>query len=313
MAEKKSVFSSAISAILNKVFGKGKKPESKKPGQPNQGTRFSQTPSFPERPEKEIAEAENGVRQAKKKYKNRKISAKKYHRRVSAFKYSIKKLRKKKAQLEKHAGIREKEAQENEKKETISHEHVKEIEKHVRGFIKKYDISLEEIEKDVEKLDKEKILRDFHKLIGVLEIAREAKRIDAESRETPAKPIVEKKGKKATPKATVAAKKNKQSLQAIAKEIQKYKIVTDFDRLLNMVQEKGSVNSDQAMKELGIKEDDFVELVEILEKNGLVKVIYPPIGKMRIEAAGGNAAKSKEKKGVAQLINNIKQKKEAKR
>lgn len=57
------------------------------------------------------------------------------------------------------------------------------------------------------------------------------------------------------------------------------KVETSLDKIVQMVNEKGSVSISEISKSLGIKEEQVEEWSAILEEHGLVKISYPPIGK----------------------------------
>ncbi len=68
-------------------------------------------------------------------------------------------------------------------------------------------------------------------------------------------------------------------------------LVTDFDRLLGLVQKKGKIGADSAARELGIGKDSVLACASVLESQGLVSVFYPAIGSPII------SARSAEKEG----------------
>ncbi len=66
------------------------------------------------------------------------------------------------------------------------------------------------------------------------------------------------------------------------KEIQEKKIVTDFDKLLSLVKEKGKINEKTAVKTLNLTLERIKECCTVLEKNNLVLIEYPVFGGIKI-------------------------------
>ncbi len=165
----------------------------------------------------------------------------------------------------------------------VTHERVEEIEKYVGDLLKKYKISKEEVEKEFGTLDKNRIIQDFDKLINLIELEKEAKKMEAKEIAAPPKteiPFISRK---------------KEKIKAMAKEIKKYRIVTDFDGVLNYVRKKGKVNVTKARKELHMDKKRFKECCDVLEKSKLIKIEYPAIGRMKLLDI--NYKEEKKKKG----------------
>ena len=276
--------------------------------------------------ENAIDTAEHTIKQIKMDFLKKRLSEKEYKKLSSTYSSKLEKLKEKKRKLEKQARAPKKLGKGIAKKRVVDEEHFREIESHIGELLKKYNISIKEIEKDAGKLGKEKILMDFHKLINVIDILREVMEIESGLRAggvKPGMPVTSFNfpsgpnlsfnapggaGVEKSPALEVSTiyKQKKEKLVATAKEIKKYRIVTDFDRLLALVQEKGRISAKEAEDNLKISKEYFEELAEILEKNGLVKIFYPPIGDMSIVDI--QAKTKKEKPDIMQLLSRIRQK-----
>ncbi len=164
----------------------------------------------------------------------------------------------------------------------VTDERVAEIEEHIGELLKKYKIPTAGTER--ESLNKDRIIQDFDKLINLIELEKRAKKF---AEEKPAEtsrielPRVERK---------------KKEIKAIEKEIKKYRIVTDFDRVLSYVREKGKVSEGKARKELKMAKKQFKECRNILDKSGLIKIVYPPIGGVQLADVNYKGKKKKNKK-----------------
>jgi len=83
------------------------------------------------------------------------------------------------------------------------------------------------------------------------------------------------------------------SAEGIEKEIFQKKIVSDFDRLLELVKEKGTIKESDAIAFLGMKKERFDECCSVLEQSNLVKVEYPAFGDVILKDAGLVESKKK--------------------
>jgi len=174
----------------------------------------------------------------------------------------------------------------------VDEEKLKSIEEKVKDLAQKYNISKEEIEKDVQKLDTGKLLSNFDRLIGLLELEHKAHTLLKEA------PLE-------LDKAFVGDVK-KEEVKGIIKEIKKYRIVTDYDKILNYVNEKGVVKKRELIKELEIKDFMVKQCCETLESSGLIRMEYPPIGDTKIISI--SAEEEKKEKAKEEIVSETKEK-----
>ncbi|MBI4209890.1 MAG: hypothetical protein HY544_00060 [Candidatus Diapherotrites archaeon] len=71
----------------------------------------------------------------------------------------------------------------------------------------------------------------------------------------------------------------KENLKSIAEEAYKLRLVTDFDRVLNYIRERGKAGYTEISKNLGIPIEKVDECCSILEEEKQLEIIYPPIGR----------------------------------
>ncbi|MBI4044869.1 MAG: hypothetical protein HY392_04120, partial [Candidatus Diapherotrites archaeon] len=69
-------------------------------------------------------------------------------------------------------------------------------------------------------------------------------------------------------------------------EIQKHRILTDFDRIYDEVTEKKRVSAASLSKDLEIPKGRVEECAKILEEDHLVEIEYPPVGDEFLQVAG---------------------------
>ena len=139
---------------------------------------------------------------------------------------------------------------------TIDEGKLKELERHIRELMKTYNIPEEEIEKEIGGIRADHALEDAEKLIDLMELEHRAQGLEGIEHE----------------------EAKREEAKAVIKEIKKHRIVTDFDRILQLVNERGKIKINDALKELGIQPKRMDEVSEILEREGLVKIEYSAVG-----------------------------------
>ncbi len=77
-------------------------------------------------------------------------------------------------------------------------------------------------------------------------------------------------------------KNEREKIKTIVKEISKYRIITDLDRVLQTIKEKGIMGIAQLNQETGIEKQRLQDLVEILEGHKLAKIDYSAFGEEKI-------------------------------
>lgn len=130
------------------------------------------------------------------------------------------------------------------------------IEAEILTLLKKYQISDKELEYEISSMDAFKLLENFDELVDLVELEQQTKNILDEQK-------VESKIKK---------------IKSIVTEIKKHKIMTDFDKVLNQVRDYSKVEAGNLSKLLKIKRKRIMEIAEILEKEDLIEIKYPPVG-----------------------------------
>ncbi len=165
----------------------------------------------------------------------------------------------------------------------------------IAKLLREYKVPEYQIAAKIEALDSGRLVGDFHKLIGLIREQEEAKLAEM----IPAASGFE--------TATAITPRKKEEIVTSEKEIVKAKIETTFDRLLDLVKMRGSMELDDAAKELGLDKKQVKEYAEVLEQSNLLKMVYPPIGAMRLAYPGYLKWKEKQK------VDARKKQKEAKR
>jgi hypothetical protein len=157
-----------------------------------------------------------------------------------------------------------------------------EMEEKIYDLMKRRNIQESDIRKELEFISAQELMKKFDKILNAIEkkySEREPERI---------KDTVFEEGTYIT--------KEKKEIKGKIKEIREKKIVTDFDRLLQLVKEKGTVNEKEAAKKLNLTPERIKECYTILEKNDLVKLEFPVFGGVKIIAK--NQKTEKKTRGI---------------
>ena len=176
---------------------------------------------------------------------------------------------------------------------------LKGIEEKLETLMKRYNIPKEEIESKVEGLETAKIIDSFNKLISLLELEKKAEQ------------ELNKVYRIQTVTGFKESAKKVDEIKGIATELKKHRIVTDFDRVLNLVDEESRISVGSAAELLEIPKKRVEECAEILEKDKLVELSYPPIGDAFIQVIDYKGRKKlldkkkKEKTSAAAKLKSI--------
>jgi len=154
------------------------------------------------------------------------------------------------------------------------------LEKDVGKLMQKFNLSESEVEKRLLDIDASKAIESFDKLVSLIELEQKTQRLIQEQLEIERekKPRLDEKADFGRDFGSGIPERKKLEVKAVVEELVKHRIVTDFDKLLELVQSKGKIGYNQALKELKIPEAKLHECLAVLEENSLVRVDYPPIG-----------------------------------
>ncbi|MFH1255854.1 MAG: hypothetical protein V1494_01045 [Candidatus Diapherotrites archaeon] len=170
------------------------------------------------------------------------------------------------------------------KKFKIDEKKLRHLEKKVSALAKKHNVPEKEIQEHVKKIEAKKVILKAHELPNLEELEKRVLLASGLPAEAP-------KGLK-TIGAPAASKA--EEVKAIAVELKKHRIITDFDRVLSAVQGEGKTSVRVLNLELGIEKKTIDECCAILEESGLIEMRYPAIGSPMIEAAGFEAKRKEE-------------------
>lgn len=175
----------------------------------------------------------------------------------------------------------------------INESRLLEIEEKIDRLMKTYNVPQTEIERRIEDIDTTKVIDSFNKLINLIELEHKAKEIEA------SKPV-------GMPKAFTETAKEVEKIKGMAIELKKHRIVTDFDRIISLVNKRGKIKLGEIAKNLNISKKRAEECCNLLEEEGLVEIEYPAIGDVWVEVKDYKDMKKlfekkkikKEKKGL---------------
>ncbi|MDO8538141.1 MAG: hypothetical protein Q7S21_04605 [archaeon] len=171
----------------------------------------------------------------------------------------------------------------------IDNDRLQHIESKIDQLMKQYNISETEIKSEVERLDAGQLVKDFDKLINLIELEHKANSLVQQ-------PISYNPFDKTEQQLI-----KKQEVKSIIKEVQMHRIVTDLDRILSFVKENRTVSLKDINQKLNIDRKRITENAEILEKHGLIKIEYPPVGDMRLSDVSYTKPTMMDKKKKKQL------------
>lgn len=255
-------------------------------GEKNEST-FSQTEFIPN--EKEPAKTPQKENFSKKISQKPSTKAKKTTKQKLLKKNSQKPLTKQKFQLGKKSPVKTKKrwkktissAQVKQvwpktKDSHIRHEKVKQLEQKVSQLAAEHNVSNKEVEQATQ-IQTHQVIQQQSTLPHISETEQKVE------------------SAKKTGKAI-----GRHEILGLIEEIQKHRILTDFDRIYGEVTEKKRVSAAQISKDLEIPKFRVEECAKILEEDKLLEVDYPPVGDEFLQLPGYSeelkAEKEKQKK-----------------
>jgi predicted transcriptional regulator len=145
-------------------------------------------------------------------------------------------------------------------------EKLAELEQKMDSMLDRYHPNLLKINpKPLKKINQAELFHTMGNLLNLFELEHRAKQFDE-----PKKEVVE--------TVEPAGKPSREEIQAIAIELQKHRIITELDKIIELVKQRERVSMTELSKLLGMPRNAALERCELLEKNGLISIHYPPLG-----------------------------------
>ncbi len=163
-----------------------------------------------------------------------------------------------------------------------------ELEKKMDSLLKHYEIPKHEVESKRNPVHESKLLSNAQKLLTLLELEKKANELGGHGEETAPGELVE------TVEPT--RKQKEADVKAIAIELKRHRIITEFDKIVELVSASGKISIGELARRLGMKKETAAEWCQVLEKNGMVSIEYPPF-KDPIVHDIPSSADGKEKNG----------------
>ncbi len=173
----------------------------------------------------------------------------------------------------------------SDKLEGIEQDRIDRIDSKLNTIMNKYHVPESEVAERARGVNQGTVIESFSKLIGMIE-REEKKKMGPEI--------------KAAPIETVAPKeviREMARVNPVMKDVGSHRIVTDFDRVLEAVNNKGKASTGELAKAVKADKKRIEEVVKILEENGLVEVKYSAIGGARVFSKQIGAGKGGGKNG----------------
>ncbi len=150
----------------------------------------------------------------------------------------------------------------------INDKKLQELEGKVDALMEKYGIPEKEIEKKIWKISTSDVMESISRLANIIELEKKTRQSEKQAeRISTAIPVTESQ-----------ASKPLQEIVGIATEIQKHRLVTDFDKIVVFITEKGSAKFGEISKQLGIPREKVEECCKLLKDEGQIEVVYPAFG-----------------------------------
>ncbi|MBU0636370.1 hypothetical protein KKE06_05065, partial [Candidatus Micrarchaeota archaeon] len=149
----------------------------------------------------------------------------------------------------------------------VDPQQIKQLQSMIEELLQKNMLSRSEVEQNIRAIDANRVLEGFTKLVGLIQPATSSGtiRITPEKFEIPFSPM----------------KKSKKPV-GIEKELEKKELITDFDKILEIIRERGSIKLDELAKELKMDKRGVKEVVDILEESNLLIQEYSAFGPSHI-------------------------------
>ncbi len=164
----------------------------------------------------------------------------------------------------------------------VKNEELKKVEQKVSGLMNKYNIPESEISREIQKIDKGNLVEGMDKVIDLIEMEQKTHQMMQQ--------LLDKKGKaseggmvKGVAEAGMPKKPVKE-VKALALEVHKQRIITDFDRILEYVNENKKTGVTQLAKELNMEKQQVAEYAAILSDKHLLELKYPAFGELQLVA-----------------------------
>ncbi len=204
------------------------------------------------------------------------------------------------------------------------HEKLAAVEKRVSALAERHGISEKDILDRISKVHTKTALESAWRLSQATELER---KVNAKMAETASWSGTEKAGnsggllekimgtedagaKRDAEEREKAREKDTEEVSAIAHEAGMLRLVTDFDRVLDYIREKGRAGYAEISGELGIPMNKVDECCGILRDERQIEIFYPPFGRPYAQKIGFAPeatkaqlkAKTKEKEKVAEKV-----------
>lgn len=166
----------------------------------------------------------------------------------------------------------------------ISSEQLEQFEQRLSQLLEQRPVSREHVMQGIASIDSSRVIEGFTRLSEILEHELHGdRRITAEEEQLQMSDLV-------------SQKKDKKKMVGIEKTLEKKELITDFDKILEIVRQKGQIKLSELTVLLKMDKNAIKEACDILEENNLVHLEFPPIGEPRVVDI--NFEKQKNKKNV---------------
>ncbi len=145
----------------------------------------------------------------------------------------------------------------------VAPQQIQELQQKVRELLEQKMVTKSKMEENIRMVDANRLLDGFTKLLSLIELNEE-----------PEQPL--------EMPSTIGPQQKPEKFAGTERELEKKELITDFDKILEIVRERGTITLNELASELDIDKRLLKEAVDILEENNLVIQEYPAFGSPRI-------------------------------
>ncbi len=152
----------------------------------------------------------------------------------------------------------------NEKlKGKVDEEQLRKLTDNVQKLLEAHAIEKKQIEDKLETMDSSRLLESFMALVRLIE----AQNPKTETIRTVPEELRE-----------FTDNRKKTQVQVHQKELENKELVTDYDKILETVRKTGKISLEKLQKSISMDKKTTQEILQVLEKEDLIDISYPPFG-----------------------------------
>ncbi|MFH0714516.1 MAG: hypothetical protein V1847_01695, partial [Candidatus Diapherotrites archaeon] len=233
--------------------------------------------------DEQIAETKELMNSLETMYLKRQISEDAYKEKMLDYEQRLKELQfRKKNAPQASENMVERLIEKRAQEANVDQQKLKKVESQVTDLMDKYKIPENEVLEEIKKIDKGHLLEGMDKVVGLIEMEQKTHQMMQE--------LLSQKRKASEGGMTKGVseagipKKPAKEIKALALEVHKQRIITDFDRILEFVNKTKSIKLSALASELNMDKKQVLEYSTILSEKKLLEMKYPPFGEATLKS-----------------------------